>query len=76
LNSIGDAVIASDRDSRVTFLNHEAERLCGWTSAEAEGHALDEVFHILHEETGSVSAIRPSVCSGTSAPPACPITPR
>jgi PAS domain S-box-containing protein len=51
LNSIGDAVIASDRDSRVTFLNHEAERLCGWTSAEAEGHALDEVFHILHEET-------------------------
>jgi len=51
LNSIGDAVIAADRAARVTFLNHEAERLTGWTSAEAQGHRLDEVFRIVHEDT-------------------------
>ena len=51
LNSIGDAVIASDRDMRVTFINHEAERLTGWKCAEAEGRPLAEVFRVIHEET-------------------------
>ena len=51
LNSIGDAVIASDRDGRVTFLNHQAERLTGWGAEEAVGKPLDEVFQIVNEET-------------------------
>jgi PAS domain S-box-containing protein len=51
LNSIGDAVIASDPDGRVTFLNHEAERLTGWPLAEAEGRPLGEVFKIINETT-------------------------
>jgi PAS domain S-box-containing protein len=51
LASIGDAVIATDRGARVTFLNAAAEALTGWTSAEAEGEPLASVFEIVHEDT-------------------------
>ena len=51
LNSIGDAVIATDGDGRVTLLNPLAEKLTGWTQAEAAGRPVDEVFHIVHKET-------------------------
>lgn len=51
LNSIGDAVIACDRDGGVIFLNHEAEKLTGWTRNEAQGTPLSEVFHIVNEES-------------------------
>jgi PAS domain S-box-containing protein len=51
LTSIGDAVIATDSDGRVIFLNAEAEALTGWKSSEAAGHLLPEVFHIVNERT-------------------------
>ena len=51
LASIGDGVIVTETQGRVTFLNGEAERLTGWTSGEAEGHPLNEVFHIVNEHT-------------------------
>jgi PAS domain S-box-containing protein len=51
LNSIGDGVIASDCDGRVTFFNHEAEKLTGWPATEAEGKLLAEVFRIISEES-------------------------
>lgn len=51
LGSIGDAVIASDCDGRVTYLNPEAERLTGWSLPEAQRQALADVFHILNEES-------------------------
>lgn len=51
LASIGDAVIATDARSRVTFMNHVAESLTGWTYEEASGKTLDEVFHIVNEQT-------------------------
>ena len=51
LASIGDAVIVTDLQGRATFLNGEAERLTGWTSREAEGHPLADVFHIINEQT-------------------------
>ncbi|PWU20128.1 MAG: hypothetical protein C5B50_04735 [Verrucomicrobia bacterium] len=51
LASIGDAVIMTDENGRVTFVNQEAERLTGWTNAEALNHPLAEVFHIINEET-------------------------
>ncbi len=51
LRSIGDAVIASDREGRVTFMNPVAEALTGWTVAEALGRPLAEVFHIINEKT-------------------------
>ena len=44
LASIGDAVIATDTEGRVTFLNAVAEALTGWTQDEAEGKPLETVF--------------------------------
>lgn len=51
LASIGDAVIATDTEGRVTFLNPVAAELTGWTQVEAAGQPLETVFTILHEQT-------------------------
>ena len=51
LASIGDAVISTDAEGRVTFLNGVAEALTGWPQAEALGRPLPEVFHIVNERT-------------------------
>ena len=51
LASIGDAVITTDIQGRINFMNREAERLTGWPYAEAAGQLLPAVFHIISEET-------------------------
>jgi PAS domain S-box-containing protein len=51
LQSIGDAVIATDPVGRITFMNGVAESLTGWPLAEARGLDLDEVFNIVNEFT-------------------------
>ena len=51
LRSIGDGVIACDRDGKVTSLNRAAEALTGWPTAEAAGQPLETVFRILHAKT-------------------------
>ena len=51
LASIGDAVITTDADGRVTFMNAVAEALTGWSQTDALGHLLPEVFQIVHETT-------------------------
>ncbi len=51
LSSIGDAVITTDVDSLVTFLNPVAEAMTGWTLGEAEGQPLLRVFRIINEDT-------------------------
>jgi PAS domain S-box-containing protein len=51
LASIGDAVIATDAQGRVTFINAVAESLTGWASAEAVGKDLSEVFQIIDMDT-------------------------
>jgi PAS domain S-box-containing protein len=51
LASIGDAVITTDADGRVTFLNRVAETLTGWPQHEAVGRPLSEVFRIVNEAT-------------------------
>ena len=51
LSSIGDAVIATDIDRRVTFMNAEAERLTGWSRAGAFGRGLDEIFVIINQDS-------------------------
>jgi PAS domain S-box-containing protein len=52
LNSIGDAVIATDADGRVTRLNPVAERLTGWSLRDAVGRRLGEVFETKSADTG------------------------
>ena len=51
LASIGDAVISTDAEGRVTFLNGVAEALTGWPQAEAAGRPLPDVFRIVNEHT-------------------------
>lgn len=50
LSSIGDAVLATDAQGRIRFLNATAERLTGWNVQEAVGLPLDEVFQIVKED--------------------------
>ncbi len=49
LRSIGDAVLASDSQGCVTFLNPVAERLTGWSTDEALGQPVEDVFRIINE---------------------------
>lgn len=51
LKSIGDAVIATDAEGRVTFLNPVAEQLTQWSVNDASGRHLREVFRIVNENT-------------------------
>ncbi len=51
LTSIGDAVIATDQQGRVTFMNGVAENLTGWSEAQAAGRKLQEILRIVNEET-------------------------
>ncbi|MBE7532349.1 MAG: PAS domain-containing protein [Chloroflexi bacterium] len=55
LHSIGDAVIATDTQSRITRMNPVAEQLTGWTFAEAKGQPLTEVFQIVNAQTGETA---------------------
>ncbi|HEX8185183.1 MAG TPA: PAS domain S-box protein, partial [Blastocatellia bacterium] len=49
LSSIGDAVIVTDADGRVVFMNPVAQSLSGWEQQEAVGKPLEVVFNILNE---------------------------
>lgn len=51
LEAIGDAVISTDEQQRITFLNRAASQLTGWSAEEATGRTLEEVF-ITFEEQG------------------------
>ncbi len=51
LASIGDGVMTTDHGCRVSFLNGVAERLTGWSSIEAHGKHLNDVFRIINEKT-------------------------
>jgi len=51
LMSIGDGVICTDKEGKVTFINKTAQMLTGWSEEEAIGKPLKEVFHIVNEFT-------------------------
>ncbi|MCG6154605.1 PAS domain S-box protein [Rubinisphaera margarita] len=70
LASIGDAVISTNAEGDVVFLNTVAESLTGWTTADASGRPLTEVFRIINEttratvENPALRAIREGVIVG------------
>src|SRR5665213_2830850 len=51
MQSIGDAVIVTDADARITRMNPVASTLTGWPIEEAVGRPLGEVFNIVNETT-------------------------
>ncbi|QUS38054.1 hybrid sensor histidine kinase/response regulator [Tardiphaga alba] len=54
LTSIGDAVIATDSQAQVTYMNPVAQDLTGWNMPDAIGRPLPEVFHIVNEDTREI----------------------
>lgn len=74
LSSIGDAVIVTDDQGRVTFMNTVAEALTGWAFDEAAGRPLGEVFHVFNEDTRErvehpvAKIIREGVIAGLANP--------
>lgn len=63
LASIGDAVITTDSEGRITFLNSVADSLTGWKQTDAAGQPLDVVFRIddsaapIQDEQGKVAGV-------------------
>jgi PAS domain S-box-containing protein len=72
LRSIGDAVVTTDANSRVTYLNRVAEELTGWTAADAAGRPMMEVADVspegggvaLHDRVAQVLADHTSASQG------------
>jgi PAS domain S-box-containing protein len=52
LGSIGEAVIATDSEGRITFLNPVAAALTGWRSEEAQNQPVGDVFKVINEKSG------------------------
>jgi diguanylate cyclase (GGDEF)-like protein/PAS domain S-box-containing protein len=52
LHSIGDGVITTDAHGRVQYLNPIAERYTEWSTAEAHGRPLAEIYRVIDERTG------------------------
>ncbi|MFP4548278.1 MAG: PAS domain S-box protein [Fidelibacterota bacterium] len=60
LNSIGDAVIATDIQGNITNMNPVAEQLTGYKFHDVKGHHINEVFTIINSKTGE-KAINPII---------------
>ena len=54
LKSIGDGVITSDVNGRVVLMNRVAEKLTGWSQAEASGRPMTDIFYIINEKNRKV----------------------
>ncbi len=52
LKSIGDAVVTTDADGRIEYMNPVAEQLSGWERRQAQGRSIDEVIRLCDEESG------------------------
>ncbi len=51
LHSISEAVITTDVDGRIVYMNPIARRITGWNEEEAIGMPIDNVFRLVHEQT-------------------------
>jgi diguanylate cyclase (GGDEF)-like protein/PAS domain S-box-containing protein len=59
LQSIGDAVITTDAEGRIDYMNPVAESLIGWENREAQGQLIADVLTVVDENTreGSESPV-------------------
>jgi diguanylate cyclase (GGDEF)-like protein/PAS domain S-box-containing protein len=72
LQSIGDAVISTDAEGRIEYINPVAESLTAWSLAEARGRPIGEVLNLVNEITRE-PVENPLVCAlgrGESGPAA------
>ncbi len=53
LHSIGDGVVSTDRDGRISYLNPAAEQMVGQTLAQAAGRPFGEVVHLYDQASGA-----------------------
>ncbi|ERK07454.1 hypothetical protein L579_2383 [Pantoea sp. AS-PWVM4] len=53
LDSIGEAVISTNDEMQVTFMNPVAEKMTGWTQDAAAGMAISELLNITHGPAGA-----------------------
>jgi PAS domain S-box-containing protein len=51
LKSIGDAVITTDVEGRVTFMNEVAQMVTGWRPEDAQERPITEVFRVINEDS-------------------------
>jgi diguanylate cyclase (GGDEF)-like protein/PAS domain S-box-containing protein len=56
LNSIGDAVLSTDLQRKITYLNAVAEKITGWSFQEAAGKAVGELLNIIDSDTREIVA--------------------
>ncbi|RJF90001.1 EAL domain-containing protein [Oleomonas cavernae] len=68
LYSIGDAVMCTDAEQRVTFMNPIAEQLTGWLMAEASGRPLTDVFRLVEQGTDKPAPSPVEACLRSLAP--------
>ncbi len=52
LHCIGDAVIATDKDAKITYINPVGQRLTGWTDKQAQGESIDTVMNLQDASSG------------------------
>jgi diguanylate cyclase (GGDEF)-like protein/PAS domain S-box-containing protein len=75
LASIGDGVLSTDNRWVITFMNPIAEKLTGWTCAQAVGHHVSDVFQVLDGDTRAPIMPQIEIAVGTGAtiilPPNC-----
>lgn len=68
LSSIGDAVIITDTEGKIEWINKIAEKLTGWSSNQAQGQIITEVFQIFNvEKEGNRKALKNPVDTVLSA---------
>lgn len=69
LKSIGDAVIATNSNGKITFMNPVAEKITGWREQDAKGLQLEDVLKIVSSESGQdvANPVKLAMDSGNGA---------
>ncbi len=62
LNSIAEGVITTDHEGRIRFMNPVAEKLSGWTLQESTGRPINDVIHLIDEDSGDPIPCAVSAC--------------